>query len=245
MSKIAEQNNSRTKTLIISDLHLVSEELEKTGLFIKFCQNEAKEADQLFILGDLFNSWLGDDLSIANYQNVIEALKSLSQDTNIYVMAGNRDFLLGNKFKKESGCKILIEPHFIDNNNKRYVLIHGDTLCTDDIDYQKLKKILQHPITKFIFLRLPKKLRLRLSGQLRKKSVEAQKYKSKNIMDVNTDSVDKFMSNHPNTDLIHGHTHRKRVHNNEGYTRYVLGDWYVDRGSAIKLEDGLDFIEIN
>jgi len=245
VSTKTEQTNSEPKTLIISDLHLVSGELEKTGLFIKFCQNEAQQVDRIFILGDLFNSWLGDDLSIPSYQIIIDTLKSLSQKTEIYVMVGNRDFLLGKRFEKESGCKLLIEPYLLEINNNKYVLIHGDTMCTDDTDYQKLKKLLQHPITKFIFLRLPKKLRLRLSGQLRKKSVEAQKYKSRNIMDVNIDTVDKFMLNYPGADLIHGHTHRKRTHTNDKYKRYVLGDWYVDIGNAIKLGNDLDFIEIN
>lgn len=239
------QNNSVTETLIVSDLHLVSGEQEKTNLFIKFCQNEAKKADQVFILGDLFNTWLGDDLSIARYRNIVDALKSLNQNTTTYVMVGNRDFLLNKKFEKESGCKLLIEPYLLNTNNNKYVLIHGDTLCTDDTEYQKLKKLLQHPVTKFIFLRLPKKMRMRLSGQLRNKSIEAQKYKSHKIMDVNKASVDKFMDNYPNTSLIHGHTHRQNIHKEGNYNRYVLGDWSEEKGNAIKLDTELTFIEVN
>lgn len=240
-----EEESANKKTLIISDVHLVSGELEKTNLFIRFCKNEAQKADQVFILGDLFNTWLGDDLSIQYYQEVVYALKSLSKNTDIFVLVGNRDFLLGKLFEEKSGCRVLKEPYLLKSNNKKYVLIHGDTLCTDDIDYQRLKKLLQNKITINIFLNLPTKLRLKLSGQLRKKSIEAKSYKSREIMDVNENAVNELMKKYPNSDLIHGHTHRQDTHNEDKYNRYVLGEWSGLSGSAIKLEDALSFIEVN
>ncbi|EEZ80049.1 MAG: hypothetical protein Sup05_1292 [uncultured Candidatus Thioglobus sp.] len=232
-------------SLLIADLHLASSEEDKTNLFIKFCQEQASKVDQLFILGDLFNTWLGDDLSISSYQNVITHLKKLSTVTDVFVMTGNRDFLLGSNFEEVSGCKLISEPYFLETNNKQYVLIHGDELCTDDVGYQQLKKILQHPITKFIFLHLGKKLRLKISGQLRKKSIQAQNYKSSEIMDVNQLAVDELMNKYPDSDLIHGHTHRQDTHIGDCYTRYVLGDWSASQGNAIEINTELNWLEIN
>jgi UDP-2,3-diacylglucosamine hydrolase len=128
--------------------------------------------------------------------------------------------------------------------DKDYVLIHGDELCTDDTQYQRLKKVLQHPITKFIFLRLSTKMRLKLSGQLRKKSVAAQQYKTREIMDVNQKFTDKFMQNYPNSDLIHGHTHQQNIHKGKQYTRFVLGDWEINQGNAIEISEQLNYLEI-
>ena len=232
-------------SLIIADLHLVSDEVDRTNLFIKFCQDRASQADQLFILGDLFNTWLGDDLSLNHYRSIVDTLKILGKTTKVFVVVGNRDFLLGSDFEQQSGCQLINEPYLLKANDQQYVLMHGDSLCTDDVSYQQLKKVLQHPIIKFIFLLLPKKLRLKLSGQLRKKSVEAQRYKSHEIMDVNADAVDELMQKYPNANLIHGHTHRQNTHVGERYTRYVLGDWSTDQGNAIEIGAELNWLEIN
>ena len=194
-------------TLIISDLHLTYVEEDKIDFFANFCKKYASKADQLFILGDLFNTWIGDDVSLISYKAIIEILKDLTKTTKVFVMAGNRDFLLSKQFELESGCEIINEPFVLEHNSKKFLLIHGDSLCTDDVSYQKLKKVLRNPITQFIFLKLSKNLRLKLTGQLRKKSIEAQSYKSSEIMDVNQSAADKLMSNYPGFDLIHGHTH--------------------------------------
>jgi len=143
-------------SLLIADLHLVSGEVDKTNLFVRFCQEQAAQVDRLFILGDLFNTWLGDDLSNNAYQDVIQALKQLSSTTDVFVMDGNRDFLIGADFEKKSGAKLINEPYVLSHHDKKYVLIHGDSLCTDDVNYQKLKKVLRNPITTFIFTHLPK-----------------------------------------------------------------------------------------
>jgi UDP-2,3-diacylglucosamine hydrolase len=232
-------------TLIISDLHLTNVELDKVKLFDYFCKEQASKVDQLFILGDLFNSWIGDDVSLSTYDEIISILKDLSEKTNVFVMVGNRDFLLSKNFEKESGCQLIKEPFELEHNSKKYLLIHGDSLCIDDINYQKLKKVLRNPIIQFIFLNLSQNTRLKLTGQLRKKSIEAQAYKSEKIMDVNQNTTDLLMSKYPGYDLIHGHTHRQNTHNNGNYTRYVLGDWSTQKGSAIKLDNKLKWLEIN
>jgi UDP-2,3-diacylglucosamine hydrolase len=233
------------KTLIISDLHLTHVEEDKVKFFDKFCNTHASKADQLFILGDLFNTWLGDDVSISSYKEVISTLKKLTEETKVFVMAGNRDFLLSHKFEVETGCTLIQEPYVIEHNTKKFLLIHGDSLCTDDVNYQKLKKVLRNPIVKFVFLHLPKSTRLKLTGQLRKKSIEAQSYKSETIMNVNQLTADKLMTKYPGYDLIHGHTHRQNTHIMDGYTRYVLGDWDTRKGNAIKLGESLEWLEID
>jgi len=232
-------------SLIISDLHLTNVEDDKVNFFNKFCEDHASKADQLFILGDLFNTWLGDDVSIPSHNAVILSLKELTKETKVFVMTGNRDFLLSHDFETKTGCTLIKEPYKLEHNSKKFLLIHGDSLCTDDINYQKLKKVLRNPLVQYIFLHLPKNIRLKLTGQLRKKSVEAQSYKSSKIMDVNQQATDFLMSEYPNHDLIHGHTHRQNTHTMKNYTRYVLGDWSKNKGSAIKLSENLEWLEIN
>ena len=232
-------------SLIISDLHLTNVEEDKIVFFDNFCKKYASKADQLFILGDLFNTWIGDDVSLASYKAIISILKDLSQTTKVFVMVGNRDFLLSKQFESESGCKLICEPYLLEHNADKFLLIHGDSLCTDDINYQRLKRILRSPITQFIFLKLSKKFRLKLTGQLRKKSIEAQSYKTEELMDVNQAATDLLMSNYPGFDLIHGHTHRQKTHTEEKYIRYVLGDWSNAKGNAIKITDKLEWLEIN
>ena len=233
------------QTFIIADLHLTQVENDKVELFNQFCTEYASKVDQLFILGDLFNTWIGDDISLNAYQTIVNVLNKLTKTTEVFVMVGNRDFLLSNTFENETGCKLIKEPYLLNHNEKKYLLIHGDSLCTDDVDYQKLKKVLRNPMIQFIFLHLPKKIRLKLTGQLRKKSIEAQSYKSEKIMDVNQSAVDELMTEYPNMDLIHGHTHRQNTHKMERYTRYVLGDWKNNQGNAIKLGESLEWLEIN
>ena len=232
-------------SLIISDLHLTNVEGDKVNFFNTFCEDHGSKADQLFILGDLFNTWLGDDVSVASHKAIISTLKKLTQQTKIFVMVGNRDFLLSHNFEAETGCTLINEPYKLEHNTKKFLLIHGDSLCTDDINYQKLKKVLRNPLVQYIFLHLPKNIRLKLTGQLRKKSVEAQSYKSSKIMDVNQQTTDLLMSEYPGYDLIHGHTHRQKAHTMKNYTRYVLGDWSQNKGNAIKLSDSLEWLEIN
>ena len=232
-------------SLIISDLHLTNVEGDKVNFFNQFCEDYASEVDQLFILGDLFNTWLGDDVSLKSHKAIISTLKKLTKETKVFVMAGNRDFLLSHNFETETGCTLINEPYQLEHNTKKFLLIHGDSLCTDDINYQKLKKVLRNSLIQYIFLHLPKNIRLKLTGQLRKKSVEAQSYKSSKIMDVNQQATDLLMSEYPDHDLIHGHTHRQNTHTMKNYTRYVLGDWSQNKGNAIKLSESLEWLEIN
>jgi len=244
MPKSKSNTSSIQQILIIADLHLVTNEVQKNQLFEKFCQ-QARQADQVFILGDLFNTWLGDDISLSYYHEIIQILKDLDQTTQVFVMTGNRDFLLAQEFAHQTGCELIDSPYLLEVNEHQYVLTHGDELCTDDESYQQMKSILQHPITKAIFVRLPKNWRLKLSGQLRQKSVNAQQTKTRKIMDVNQAAVNELMEKYPDADLIHGHTHRLNTHIEPTFTRHVLGDWSNTQGNAIEITDKLSRLEIS
>ncbi len=233
-------------SLFISDLHLSSNDA-KSQLFIEFCQGIIQENQtatslqspikQLFILGDLFNTWLGDDVSIDQYQAIIDALKSLSKYCDIFVAVGNRDFLLGTQFAVQSGARLIDEPYTLKLGNQHYLLLHGDSLCTDDKSYQRFKKIIRHPLPVWLILHLPKKMRIKLSNTLRKASQNAQAKKSNAILDVNQNTVDTLMQHYPNHHLIHGHTHRQAIHKNPSYTRFVLGDWSDKLGNTLLIKD--------
>ena len=122
------------QTLIIADLHLTKVEDDKVELFNQFCKEYASKVDQLYILGDLFNTWIGDDISLNTYQSIVVILNKLTKTTEVFVMVGNRDFLLSNTFENETGCKLIKEPYLLNYHEKKYLLIHGDSLCTDDVD---------------------------------------------------------------------------------------------------------------
>lgn len=244
MPKSKSNTSSIQQILIIADLHLVTNEVQKNQLFEKFCQ-QARQADQVFILGDLFNTWLGDDISLPYYHEIIQILKDLGQTTQVFVMTGNRDFLLAQEFAHQTGCELIDSPYLLEVNEHQYVLTHGDELCTDDESYQQMKFILQHPIIKAIFVRLPKNWRLKLSGQLRQKSINAQQTKTRQIMDVNQAAVNELMVKYPDADLIHGHTHRLNTHIEPTFTRHVLGDWSNTQGNAIEITDKLSRLEVS
>jgi UDP-2,3-diacylglucosamine hydrolase len=229
--------------LIIADIHLFVDDIKKNQLLEKLCK-QAENVNQLFILGDLFNTWIGDDLSLSYYAQTISLLKNLSAKTEILVMAGNRDFLLGKEFTQQTNCKIINSPYLLTINKHQYVLTHGDELCTDDKSYQRLKLILQNPIAKAIFIRLSKKLRLKISNKLRKNSIKSQQYKSAKITDVNLQAVNKLMQKYPRANLIHGHTHRRNTHIEKNFIRYVLGDWSATQGSGIEITNKLNWFEI-
>jgi UDP-2,3-diacylglucosamine hydrolase len=232
------------KIHLIADLHL-DNNAQKTQLFVDFCEKKALHAQQLFILGDLFNVWLGDDISLKHHSIVINALKKLSKKTQIFILRGNRDFLLGKDFEQATGASIINSQYQLRFQSQNYLLTHGDEFCTDDKDYQRFKSIIQNPIMRFILLHTPEKFRQKLGNHLRKKSQKAQQRKTMTIMDVNINTVDKCMKRHPNTHLIHGHTHRKKKHTYLTYSRFVLGDWSNKMGSYIEITDKLCLLEFH
>lgn len=215
------------KIFFISDLHLQESEPEITEIFLRFLRGQAHEAEALYILGDLFEVWVGDDdLSAFNVQ-IIQALKQATQrGLPIYFMRGNRDFFIGRKFAKKTGVKIIADPTLIDLYGVPTVLMHGDSLCTFDLKHQKTRRYTSNSFYKWVVLQLPLSLRRRAGVWLRGKSQGHQKHTENYIMDVNPETVNQVMQEHQATQLIHGHTHKPKIHTLEWGQRIVLGAWH-------------------
>lgn len=212
--------------LFISDCHLDPGRPEVTEALIEFLDKRAPEARYLYILGDFFEAWLGDDTPIPEFHAVISSLQQLAPDTEISFIAGNRDFLLGDEFARKVNFNLLEEPHILQLGDNRIVLVHGDTLCTDDHDYQAFRAFVRDPHWQSVFLAKPIQERLQIARQLRNDSVEAMSQKSIEIMDVNAQAVQGCFDQNQVDIIIHGHTHRPAVHHyDSNLTRIVLGDW--------------------
>ena len=229
-------------TLFISDLHLSDERPEITALFLEFLKQDADKAKALYILGDLFEVWLGDDAVLPAYQPVVKEIRSLTDNgVPVYVMHGNRDFLIGEGFAQQTGCRLLPDPTVIDLDGSRTLLMHGDTLCTDDVEYQSFRAQIRNPDTQRQFLNLPINERIIVARHYRNESRERNRNKSEEIMDVNQTAVVEIMHQHGVYRLIHGHTHRPAIHdfdlNGHAAQRIVLGDWY-EHSSLLKCGSG-------
>lgn len=237
--------------VFISDLHLMPERPQIIDLFVRFSEDIAANANALYILGDFLEVWWGDDDPATAYQDVFNALAKLATHyhTEIFLMHGNRDFMIGEALAKRCHFKLIPDPHKIsyqfDSQNKRDILLlHGDTLCTDDIEYQKFRQMVRNPLWQQQVLTKTLEQRYQLAKSFREKSKQTTTEKDMSIMDVNQLETEKvFLEN--NTDLIiHGHTHRPAIHhkkiNGKNTCRIVLGDWH-DAGSYLRINDCSDF----
>lgn len=232
--------------LFISDLHLCDSRPHITTAFIDFLENTASQAQALYILGDLFEYWAGDDaiqndvIETTALQATIHALRSLALSTPVYFMAGNRDFLIGTGFANATGITILPDPSVITPYGKPVLLSHGDALCIDDTAYQTFRAEIRSQAWQSQFLSRPLENRVAYIEQLRAKSELAKASKSMVIMDVNAAAVEDLLRQYHYPPLfIHGHTHRPdmHIHHVAGHTcqRWVLGDWY-EQGSYLMLD---------
>ncbi len=223
-------------TLFIADLHLCTEEPAITAGFLHFLRREAQQADALYILGDLFEAWIGDDDPNPLHAEVAHALRQLA--IPCYFIHGNRDFLLGKRFAKASGMTLLPEEQVLDLYGRRVLIMHGDTLCTDDQGYLRFRAKVQQRWLQTLFLALPLFVRQRIALKMRAGSRQANSSKSREIMDVNQQAVAAAMSRHQVQWLIHGHTHRPAIHplliQGQAAERLVLGAWH-EEGSMIKV----------
>jgi len=219
------------RTLFISDLHLDEARPQIVDLFARFLADEARQADALYILGDLFESWIGDDDNAPLATRVAHALRALrNRGVPIYFLHGNRDFLLGTDYAARAGIELLADPAIVELDGERTLLMHGDTLCTDDIEYQKFRNLVRNPAWQAQFLAKPLAERRAFAAQAREESRKQTAMKAAEIMDVNQAAVESTMHEYGVHRLIHGHTHRPAAHRFEldGRTaeRIVLGDWY-------------------
>lgn len=226
-------------TLFISDLHLDESRPQVTNLFLRFLATDAREAQALYILGDLFEAWIGDDDLNELNEKVAHALLHLSQLIPVYFMVGNRDFLVGEDYAARSGMRILQEPTTIELYGIPTLLIHGDALCTDDTEYMAFRDMVRNPEWQRSFLEKSLAERRALANMARTRSGQRLQELSPEIMDVNPSAVEKTYLDHAVEQIIHGHTHRPKIHQLEVASaprqRIVLGDWYT-QGSVLRVD---------
>ncbi|WP_191488951.1 UDP-2,3-diacylglucosamine diphosphatase [Pseudomonas sp. FEN] len=227
--------------LLISDLHLEEERPDITRAFLDFLAGRARSAQALYILGDFFEVWIGDDAMSPFQHSICAALRTLSDSgTQVFLMHGNRDFLLGRAFCKAAGATLLQDPSVVRMNDEPVLLMHGDSLCTRDEAYMRLRRYLRNPVTLFILRHLPLRSRHKLARKLRSESRAQTRMKANDIVDVTPQEVARVMQQHGVHTLIHGHTHRPAIHKlqlgAQAAKRIVLGDW--DRqGWALQVDE--------
>jgi UDP-2,3-diacylglucosamine hydrolase len=228
--------------MFVSDLHLSTDQPALTALFLDFLRRRATGARALYILGDLFDAWIGDDDTKPQLE---AALADLARNgTACWLMRGNRDFLLGRRFARRTGCILLPDPARITLAGEPVLLMHGDLLCTDDVPYQRFRRKVRNPLVQWLFLRLPLEKRRHTAAEYRRRSALAMQEKTTRIMDVNAQTVIDIMRRKSVRRLIHGHTHRPadhRVDLGDGCDayRHVLADWREDRGQVLIARDGV------
>lgn len=231
--------------LLISDLHLEEQRPDITRAFLRFLRERAVQAEALYILGDFFEVWIGDDGMSPFQHEIAVALRQLSETgTRIFLMHGNRDFLIGQAFCREAGCTLLNDPCVVELAGERVLLMHGDSLCTADQAYMRMRRLLRNPLSLFILRHLPLAKRQQLARKLRNESRTQTRMKAEAITDVTPAEVERVMAEHRVHTLIHGHTHRPAVHeltvNGQPVQRIVLGDWDT-QGWALQIdEQGLE-----
>ena len=221
-------------TLFIADLHLAADRPDITAAFLQFLSEKAIAADALYILGDLFEVWIGDDNPEPLLDTVATALAALSQNVPIYFIHGNRDFVLRQQYANRAGMQLLPQQQVIDLYGTPTLIMHGDSLCTLDIAYQRFRKWWNQPWWQWLLLKTPLTFRQGIAAKARRKSAANKaRYAAQQqvqIMDVTPEEVPKVMANAGVLKLIHGHTHRPAVHqvdvDGTPGERYVLGDWY-------------------
>lgn len=219
-------------TLVISDLHLSPQRPNTIAAFFHFLQQQAPKADAVYILGDLFEFWIGDDaVDFLGAGDVIKMMKATSEITPCYFITGNRDFLAGDAFTQQTGFQILPDESVVDLYGQPYLLLHGDSLCTDDTGHQAFRQ--QYMTNKAFheqFMKLSIEQRIEQAQQARIQSKDHKDTLTMAIMDVNEQAVIDAFNKHQVTQMIHGHTHRQNTHEhqlaNQTGTRYVLGEWH-------------------
>ncbi len=232
-----------TITYFISDLHLSPERGDITECFERFMREQALHADALYVLGDLFEAWIGDDDISSFTHHIADIFKTVSHKVPTYFIHGNRDFLVGQSFCQSAGITLLPEQAVIDLYGTPTLILHGDELCSLDVNYQRFRRIVRHPLTRSLLTALPLAYRKKLARKARAKSVASQQGRNMDSMDVVHSDVVNALNHHGVRHMVHGHTHKPNIHSfklAEGVgQRIVLGDWY-DQGSILEVSaDGL------
>jgi UDP-2,3-diacylglucosamine hydrolase len=225
-------------TLFISDLHLSAHQPAMTRLFLHFLNHQARQAEALYILGDLFETWIGDDNQTRFNTTIIASLEALvAAGVTTYFMPGNRDFLIGRRFIQQTGCRYLADPSVIDLYGQSVLLTHGDSLCTLDKNYLRYRRWSRYPSLQWLFLKLPLMLRQKIANRLRR--IEHTITPENNDQyDVVMDHLLQCLNQYPNNTLIiHGHTHQPCIqliqHESHWIKRFVLSDWQDSQGNVL------------
>lgn len=219
------------RQIFIADLHLQHERPDLSRAFLQFLNDTARQADQLYLLGDIFEAWIGDDSPYPGTAPILQALAELSQQgVELFFQHGNRDFLVGETFARQTGCTLLPESLCITTaDHRRLLLMHGDQLCSDDAEYQQFRRMVRDPQWQQAFLAKPVEERLAIARQIRDTSQRRGREKASYITDVNGDTVIQAMRDAETDLLLHGHTHRPAIHqldlDGRPGSRIVLGDW--------------------
>ncbi|MBL8437269.1 MAG: UDP-2,3-diacylglucosamine diphosphatase [Zoogloeaceae bacterium] len=238
------------ETLFISDLHLSEERPDLLAQFLAFVEGPARDAAALYILGDLFEYWAGDDDGDAPLPRQVAQALAAAQGRGlaIHFMAGNRDFLIGPDYARQAGMTLLPDPSVVELDGQRLLLLHGDSLCTDDVAYQTYRTQVRNPAYQAQFLAQPLAARRAFIEQIRQKSEAAKRDKAEEIMDVNAGAVADVLRQHDFPILIHGHTHRPAHHrlDVDGRTceRWVLSDWRDSAPYLAWTGTGLEYREL-
>ncbi|PSV13726.1 UDP-2,3-diacylglucosamine diphosphatase [Photobacterium leiognathi] len=230
-------------TLFISDLHLSASRPDMTACFLRFMAEDTANIDALYVLGDLFEMWIGDDEESPFLQQIKQAFKTLT-DSGIpcYFVHGNRDFLIGKRFSQQTGIQLLPEHSVVDLYGKPTLILHGDTLCIEDEAYQRYRKKVHNKFIQWLFFRIPLSKRIQIGEKFRNNSSKNNQMKSQSIMDVTASEVVRVMKEFHVDQMIHGHTHRPDIHSltvdEKPATRIVLGDWYEHGSVLVVTPDG-------
>ena len=235
-------------SLFVSDLHLCAERPQKIALFYDFLHAAAHSADALYFLGDVFEAWAGDDDKTPPHAAIILALaRYASTGRKLYLMRGNRDYLMGSQFAEETGGELLEDVEVILINGERVLLMHGDTLCSGDVRYQIFRRIVNNGMSKALFLKLPYILRSKIWHRVRKVARQTAKRRY-DFAEVCQTTVEKAMRHAQTYRLIHGHTHRQGIHHftldGQTATRTVLGDWLKDGSVLVADDDGFRLVDV-
>ena len=235
------------RSLFISDLHLQVDRPDLTEALIRFLADNRGQANELYILGDLFELWIGDDLESPLADVIAAQLKEFSAaGSAVYLMHGNRDFLIGETYAARCGAQLIHEPFTLNSAQGPLTLLHGDVLCTDDIEYQQFRALVRNQEWQTDFLSKPIQQRLAFAEQARAQSRESTAAKAAAIMDVNESSVREYMIANAASRILHGHTHRPAVHDLKSTSReatqqrIVLGDWDKHAWFVEITNDGLE-----
>lgn len=236
------------RTLFIADLHLSENHPQISTAFFNFLQQETENVQALYILGDLFEVWIGDDEHTPLMDEVALKLSTYAAQNNIqlYYIHGNRDFMIGKKYARQSLMQLLPEHFEIDLYGKKTLILHGDTLCLADKNYQKMRAIIHNPVLQFIFNLLPLFLRKKIGWKIRAASQSKKAGKKREIMGVTEEEVQRLMEKHGVQTLIHGHTHQVACHEilikGQPAQRYDVGDWYTNLSYVEAQQDKINLV---